>query len=74
MLSFLEICPRYHGMFAHFLNGRTGKTIRFRRKDDGADLVESALLYQGLICGADLRLSEQPAQKAAILKISETGC
>ncbi len=50
MLSFLEICPRYHGMFAHFLNGRTGETIRFRRKDDGADLVESALLYQGLIC------------------------
>ncbi|WP_288142430.1 glucoamylase family protein [Mesorhizobium sp.] len=50
MLSFLELCPRYHGVFSHFLNGRTGETIRFRRKDDGADLVETALLFQGLIC------------------------
>lgn len=53
MLSFLEICPRYHGMFPHFLNGRTGETIRFRRKDDGADLVETALLFQGLICARE---------------------
>lgn len=49
MLFFLERCPRYHGMFPHFLNGRTGETIHFQRKD-GADLVETALLFQGLIC------------------------
>ena len=53
MLSFLERCTRYHGMFPHFLNGRTGQTIPFGRKDDGADLVETALLFQGLICARE---------------------
>jgi hypothetical protein len=50
MLSCLERSPRYHGMFPHFINGRTGETIPFRRKDDGGDVVETALLFQGLIC------------------------
>jgi hypothetical protein len=53
MLSFLEQCPRYHGMLPHFLNGRTGQTVPFRRKDDGADVVETALLFQGLICARE---------------------
>ncbi|AOF93738.1 glucoamylase family protein (plasmid) [Sinorhizobium sp. RAC02] len=50
MLSCLEQTPRYHGMFPHFIDGRTGKTIPFSRKDDGGDVVESALLFQGLLC------------------------
>lgn len=40
----------YHGAFPHFMNGRTGQTIAFSRKDDAADLVETALLIQGLLC------------------------
>jgi hypothetical protein len=39
MLDFLENASRYHGMFPHFINGATGTTIPYRRKDDGADLV-----------------------------------
>lgn len=50
ILSCLEGTQRYHGMFAHFINGRTGETIPFSRKDDGGDVVESALLFQGLLC------------------------
>jgi hypothetical protein len=50
MLSCLERTPTYHGMFPHFINGRTCATIRFGRKDDGGDVVESALLFQGLLC------------------------
>lgn len=50
MLDFLEQTPRYHGMFPHFINGRTGETIRFSRKDNGADLVETTFLFQGLLC------------------------
>jgi hypothetical protein len=50
MLDFLENTPRYHGVFPHLINGRTGATIPFRRKDDGADLVETTFLFQGLIC------------------------
>jgi hypothetical protein len=50
MLSCLEQATRYRGMFAHFINGRTAQTIPFSRMDDGADVVESALLFQGLLC------------------------
>ena len=33
----------YHGIWAHWINGQNGETISFSRKDDGADLVESAI-------------------------------
>ncbi|UVK35819.1 hypothetical protein LHFGNBLO_006034 (plasmid) [Mesorhizobium sp. AR10] len=33
--------------------GRTGQTVRFRRKDDGADLIETTFLFQGLICARE---------------------
>ncbi|MCH5599657.1 glucoamylase family protein [Niabella ginsengisoli] len=50
MVKFLYKADAYHGVFPHWLNGETGKTIPFSRKDDGADLVESAFLFQGLLC------------------------
>lgn len=49
MVGFLERADSYHGAFPHFLNGTSGRTIRFWGKDDGADIVETALLLQGLI-------------------------
>ncbi|MCX6317820.1 MAG: beta-glucosidase [Bacteroidetes bacterium] len=50
MLRFLHKAESYHGVFPHWMNGATGKTIPFSRKDDGADLVESSYLFQGLLC------------------------
>ena len=50
MVRFLSKADAYHGVFPHWLNGATGKTIPFSRKDDGADLVESSFLFQGLLC------------------------
>jgi hypothetical protein len=50
MVKFLSKADAYHGVFPHWLNGATGKTIPFSRKDDGADLVESSYLFQGLLC------------------------
>ena len=50
MVNFLLKADSYHGVFAHWMNGSTGKTIPFSRKDDGADLVESSYLFQGLLC------------------------
>ncbi len=38
-----------HGAFPHWLHNETGKIIRFSEADDGADLVETALLMQGLL-------------------------
>jgi hypothetical protein len=43
-------CTRYHGAFAHWINGNTGATIPFSTNDDGADLVETSYLMQGLLC------------------------
>jgi hypothetical protein len=50
MLDCLEKATCYHGMYPHFMRGDTGATIPFSRKDDGADLVETSLLFQGLLC------------------------
>jgi hypothetical protein len=50
MITWLSRITCYHGLLPHFLNGRTGATMSFGRKDDGSDLVESAYLFQGLLC------------------------
>lgn len=50
MLAVLVRATCYHGVFPHFLNGRTGATIPFGRKDDGGDLVETSFLMMGLLC------------------------
>ncbi len=51
MVRFLsEVAPRYHGMWAHWLDGTTGETIPFAgARDNGGDLVESAFLIQGML-------------------------
>lgn len=43
-------CTAYHGAYAHWINGATGATIPFSTQDDGADLVETSYLMQGLLC------------------------
>ena len=49
MLGVLERATCYHGALPHFMNGRTGATLPFSRKDDGGDLVETSFLCMGLI-------------------------
>lgn len=49
MVKFLSKADAYHGVFPHWMNGATGQTIPFSRKDDGADLVETSYLFQGLL-------------------------
>ncbi len=41
---------KFHGAFPHWLNGSTGVVIPFSPTDDGADLVETSYLVQGLLC------------------------
>lgn len=50
MVLFLSKANSYHGVFPHWMNGATGATIPFGRKDDGADLVETSFLMEGLLC------------------------
>jgi len=50
IFSFLEDkAERYHGAFSHWIDGETGKTRPFSEFDDGADLLETALLMQGVL-------------------------
>ena len=49
-VKFLSKANAYHGVFPHWLDGATGKTIPFGRKDDGGDLVETSFLFEGLLC------------------------
>lgn len=50
IVSFLsDECESYHGAYAHWINGATGKTVPFSTEDNGADLVETGLLFQGLL-------------------------
>ncbi len=49
MITFLEKADRFHGVWPHWLDGSTGKTIPFSQKDNGGDLVETSFLVQGLI-------------------------
>ncbi len=50
IVNFLWKADMYHGAFPHWLDGATGHTIRFSPKDDGADIVETAFMYEGLLC------------------------
>jgi hypothetical protein len=53
MLDLLIRATCYHGVFPHFMNGRSGATIPFMRKDDGGDLVETSFLIMGLLCARE---------------------
>lgn len=50
MVRFLQDkTERYHGAYPHQVYGNSGKTHPFSDKDDGADIVETAYLAQGLL-------------------------
>lgn len=50
IVNFLAKANSFHGVFPHWLDGKTGKIIPFGRKDDGGDLVETSYLFEGLLC------------------------
>ncbi len=53
MLGVLTRATCYHGALPHFIDGATGATIPFSRKDDGGDLVETAFLCMGLLAARE---------------------
>ena len=44
-----EKAERFHGAFSHWLNGSSGAAIAFSTYDNGADLVETSFLMEGLL-------------------------
>lgn len=49
IVDFLKAADRFHGAWPHWLYGETGRVKPFSPKDNGADIVETAYLIQGLL-------------------------
>ncbi len=48
--TFLKRAPRYHGVWSHFMDGASGKSLPvFDMFDNAGDLVETAFLMEGLL-------------------------
>lgn len=45
----LNTAQKFHGAFPHWMNGVTGVVVPFSTQDDGADLVETAYMMEGLL-------------------------
>ncbi len=55
---------KFHGAFPHWLSGATGAVIPFSTKDNGADLVETSFLLQGLLTARQYFLSADASETA----------
>jgi hypothetical protein len=69
IVGFLETADKYHGVFPHFMDGRTGKTIPFSPLDDGGDLVETSFLMMGLLAARQYFTGASPAERDVRTKI-----
>ena len=50
IVAFLDKAETFHGGYAHFIDGTTGKVEPFfGMRDNGADMVETSFLFQGLL-------------------------
>src|SRR5450759_4320512 len=49
IIEFLTHADRFHGAWPHWIYGEPGKVKPFSPKDNGADIVETAYLMQGLL-------------------------
>lgn len=71
IVHFLEDAERFHGAWSHWLNGITGHVIPFSERDNGADLIETSFLVQGLLTARQY-LNANDAQEAILIdKINE---
>ncbi|MDO6436957.1 glucoamylase family protein [Cyclobacterium sp. 1_MG-2023] len=71
VVDFLSKADRFHGVWPHWLNGNTGQVIPFSPKDDGGDLVETALLIQGLLTVKEYLDPNNTKENEIIVQINE---
>lgn len=70
IVGFLKKAQTFHGAFPHWLNGATGVAVPFSTKDNGADLVETSYLIQGLLTARQYFQENSPAETALRLDIT----
>ncbi|MFM5916533.1 MAG: glucoamylase family protein [Novosphingobium sp.] len=62
--GFLDRVPRFHGVWPHFIDGRTAQPMAyFGPYDDGGDLVETAFMIQGLLAARQFFDRDTPAER-----------
>jgi len=69
--DFLIKADCYHGIYPHFMNGATGKTIPFSRVDDGADIVETSYLLMGMLVAKTYFDGTTPREKYFQKRVSQ---
>ena len=69
--GFLKNAQRIKGAFPHWMNGATGAIVPFSTKDNGADLVETALLMQGLLAARQYFNSPDATETALRASINQ---
>ena len=71
IVEFFERAPRYHGVWSHFNDSNTGKTLPvFGMFDNGGDLVETAFLMEGLLAARQYFNGSSDAEKNLYQRIS----
>jgi molybdopterin-guanine dinucleotide biosynthesis protein MobB len=64
IVRFLRNADRFHGVWPHFLDGRTGKVWPyFGKYDNGGDLVETAFMIQGLLTARQYFDRDEPIER-----------
>lgn len=69
--DFLGNTTRFHGAWPHWINGKTGETKAFGKKDDGGDIVETSFLAQGMIVVRQYLQNGNDKEKAVAKKYDE---
>ena len=64
IVRFLSKADRFHGVWPHFLDGRTGKVMPyFGPYDNGGDLIETAFLVEGLLTARQYFTADNAAER-----------
>ncbi|WP_430973601.1 glucoamylase family protein [Sunxiuqinia rutila] len=71
IVDFLGKADRFHGVWPHWLEGKTGKVKPFSKKDDGGDLVETAFMIQGLLTVAEYFEGGNDAEMQLVADINQ---
>ncbi len=69
--DFLEKADRFHGAWGHWMYGESGRVKPFSPKDNGADIVETAYMVQGLLAVRQYFIGGNEAEKALSAKIDK---
>jgi len=72
IVGFLEKADRYHGVWSHYMDGSTGKTMPvFGMFDNGGDMVETSFLMQGLLAARQYFRGSSEKEKALYKRITD---